>query len=869
MRNCPRFAVLWIALVAVSVSLQAQSGAAPRTGPGNPSAFHALPFGGACEPSWISTFGGMPGVDGSISGMAVYDDGHGDGPALFAGGGFTLAGDVKALNIARWNGTSWAPLGSGIDGGVDALAVFDDGSGPALYAGGSFTHAGGVTANSIARWDGSAWTALGSGVSGASTFRTVRALTVWDDGDGPALYVGGSFTSAGGVAASYLARWDGTSFSPVGGGLDSQVFSLTTFDSGAGAGLYVGGEFTHAGALSANCIAKWNGSSWSAFGVGMNNEVRAMAFYDEGHGGGPVLFAGGGFTLAGGVTAQRIARWDGAAWSPVVNGVRNGGHPAVNALAVFDDGSGVGSALYVGGAFDDAGSQPDANDIARWNGNFWSKLENGVDGTVLALATFDDGNGGGATLHIGGSFISAGTAAARSAAKWDGASWSSLGRGTSLDVRALAVLDDGQGPALYAGGAFKSIGGVAADRIAKWDGASWAPLGSGVDNVVSALAVYDDGAGPALYAAGSFSNAGGAPASRIAKWDGASWTPLGSGIQGVVYALCVYDDGSGPALYAGGTIFGAGGLGSGSIVRWNGASWSVPNSFGWRVKTLAVFDDGSGSGPWLYAGGDLDSSSNPGCIKRWNGGSWVGLGSGVRNDPNQGAYVSALAVYDDGLGGGRALYASGNFTHAGSGAANRIARWDGLAWSPLASGLGGFNGYALAVFDDGNGPALYAGGDFPSAGGAAAKHVARWNGVGWSELGGGVNGSVLALAVFDPPGATGPALIAGGSFSSPFDCVDAFIARWQGCHDTSAPTLQCPPGFVVREEPGSPPGESVTFTVTASDEVDPSPTVVCVPPSGSIFPPGTTSVSCTATDASGNQATCAFDVTVRTMTRVR
>jgi hypothetical protein len=41
----------------------------------------------------------------------------------------------------------------------------------------------------------------------------------------------------------------------------------------------------------------------------------------------------------------------------------------------------------------------------------------------------------------------------------------------------------------------------------------------------------------------------------------------------------------------------------------------------------------------------------------------------------------------------------------------------------------------------------------------------------------------------------------------------------------------------------------------------PATTVACVPPSGSAFPPGTTTVNCTATDASGNTATCSFAVT--------
>jgi len=39
--------------------------------------------------------------------------------------------------------------------------------------------------------------------------------------------------------------------------------------------------------------------------------------------------------------------------------------------------------------------------------------------------------------------------------------------------------------------------------------------------------------------------------------------------------------------------------------------------------------------------------------------------------------------------------------------------------------------------------------------------------------------------------------------------------------------------------------------------------VVCTPPSGSSFPVGTTTVTCTATDASGNTATCGFNIVVK------
>ena len=90
---------------------------------------------------------------------------------------------ANGSDVARWNGTNWSALGTGVYGGfVFALAAQPNGD---LVAAGSFTSVGGVSANRIARWDGAAWTALGSGANDA-----VRALCVFDDGGGPALHAG-------------------------------------------------------------------------------------------------------------------------------------------------------------------------------------------------------------------------------------------------------------------------------------------------------------------------------------------------------------------------------------------------------------------------------------------------------------------------------------------------------------------------------------------------------------------------------------------------------------------------------------------------------------------------------------------------------
>jgi len=297
-------------------------------------------------PRWLPTVGEPSGIVGELYDLLVFDDGSGS--ALYAAGFFSEAGVVQARGIARWDGRRWSPPGTGIGAyqGIIALEAFDDGGGPALYPGGKFTTAGGVASSHIARWNGDAWSALGAGTDGF-----VRSLAVFDDGSGPALCVGGEFTTAGGVAANRIARWDGASWSVLGSGVDDDVNALQVFDDGGGPDLYAGGRFTSAGGASAHGVARWNGSGWSALGGGLAGPLpfaNALTTYDDGSG--PALCVGGPFMSAGGVTANSVAAWDGAEWRAL-----ECGDPAasftpstqVRALAVFDDGH--GPALCAGG----------------------------------------------------------------------------------------------------------------------------------------------------------------------------------------------------------------------------------------------------------------------------------------------------------------------------------------------------------------------------------------------------------------------------------------------------------------------------------------------------------------------------------------
>lgn len=254
---------------------------------------------------------------GAVRALEAFDDGS--GPALYAGGSFLrLSPDQHLENVAKWDGVAWSDVGGGIWSSVNALIVFDDGTGPALYAGGRFQVAGGQPAARIAKWDGQTWTQVGGGMNS-----TVHALTVFDDGTGPALYAGGEFTLAGGVPVWRLAKWDGQEWSAIGGGMGGHdtptVLALTGFDDGTGPALYVGGSFTVTDGGHMNYIAKWNGKKWSSLSGGMNDRVRSFEVFDDGSG--PALYAGGDFTKAGGVHANRIAKWNGHQWSSLGGGV--------------------------------------------------------------------------------------------------------------------------------------------------------------------------------------------------------------------------------------------------------------------------------------------------------------------------------------------------------------------------------------------------------------------------------------------------------------------------------------------------------------------------------------------------------------------
>jgi hypothetical protein len=537
-----------------------------------------------CEPAWSDQFPASR-LDRWVWDLAVFDDGT--GPAVYAGGGFSVDNGDPADYIASLDGNVWKQVGGGLDSDGWALAACQEcpDPGPNLYAGGGFGEAGGVPVSNVARWDGTAWSALGSGVTGAPLGWVFDLIVAPDvSGRSSVLYAGGFFHGAGDSDAEHVAKWDGSTWTALGNGVDDlgiRTFEVDDEESPSAPTLYAGGEFRTAGSIPARSVAAWDGAQWSGLGEGLEGRIDSLALYDDGSGAGARLHAGG---------AAIIAVWDEESWQTVGGGVAG----PVCALGVHDDGT--GPALYVGGFFETAGGVPVTN-IARWDGSSWSAVGDGLPGgdapstcAVWDMVTFDDG--GGNALYAGGSFRFD-PEVERGVARWDGIAWSPLPDLPGLVV-ALAVYDDGQGsgPGLYAGGYFSAtVDGADLVHIARWDGTSWSDVGAPFDEPpythVSALAVYDDGtgAGPALYVGGTFHEIGGGVANLIAAWDGTTWSALGAGLGDTeggfppeVDALAVFDDGAGQgaALFAGGRFLTAGGLDSWNVAKWGGCAGPPP-----------------------------------------------------------------------------------------------------------------------------------------------------------------------------------------------------------------------------------------------------------------------------------------------------
>jgi hypothetical protein len=252
--------------------------------------------------------------------------------SLIIGGGFRLFNGTTTVNgrLARWNGQTqaWDVLAN-----VNATQPFPVNAffvrNNQLVVGGSMANINGVSTGNVATWDGTTRASIGANMPG-----TVWRLASYQ-GD---LYAGATSSSLG------VARWSGTAWQPLGAGLQGNrdVYDMNVHNGK----LYVTGTFTSAGNVAATArIAAWNGSAWSALSsVGRPSDSSSSFYQFEAFGNDLAIGFNSGASLAAGFLYNEI---DG--WRPLP-GFKQGA-TALSELAFIDDSLFLGGLTEVPGQF--------------------------------------------------------------------------------------------------------------------------------------------------------------------------------------------------------------------------------------------------------------------------------------------------------------------------------------------------------------------------------------------------------------------------------------------------------------------------------------------------------------------------------------
>ena len=581
---------------------------------------------------WWDGFG-SPTTDGYVFTATEFQG------SLVIAGQFSRIGDVQANSIARWDGSRWTPLGAGIKAGQVLTLIVDHGD---LVAGGSFWTAGGSEAKSIARWDGSDWSAIGSGFQDEMARpATVFALESYDD-----TLVAAVETPQGDhllPSRSGVSRWNGSEWLPLGPSANGRVSSLAVLDKQ----LFVGGSFDSIGGVPAACVARWDGSRWSAMGGGVGlSWGPANVFALSVHSG--QLFAGGSFNSADGSPVGNVAIWGGTAWQPAGSGLLNGVSTFAtqrdtlfagggNAIArwngqdwdfpapplagtpgglvpIGDDLIAVGSIV----AFNPGEDHPAALSVARLSAGRWQAINSltgrmhgvvgyGGEGTdILSMVAYRG--------HIvaAGSFRYAGAPPdwidVRDLAEWDGSRWSQF----PLPPRVSQIVDLlAQGDTLYASGSFQpqpsGDSSYSYTSVYRFDGEQWAPLGAGPPSYVLAMTLYQ---GDLYVAEAQFSPN---PETHIRRWTGVGWDLIGTALGStfpIVMALVEHEG----KLIAAGRFLTMNGVPAADIAEWDGLAWRqsgpgfpTPSTY----YSEAIVRDLSVVGGQLFAAGEAVAMKPP------------------------------------------------------------------------------------------------------------------------------------------------------------------------------------------------------------------------------------------------------------------
>lgn len=303
---------------------------------------------------------------------------------LYVGGTFT--GGVSYL--AKYNSAlgTWEQVGSGVNGPVYALAFYKNN----LYVGGSFSLAGGQAAKNIVSISSNgSYSLVSDGLNG-------QVNCLYQAADSSKLYVGGAFTASGG-GGTPLARMASivtNAWAALGTNLSSPVNTITEHTVGANKKVYVGTDNV------STPVYEYSGSTWTSLSGITGGKVNALA-------------SAFGYLYAGGEFSQPtfcISKWDGTSWGTATT--------VLNAVSYIHSFYKMNSSLIVGGTFSNVGVGSAATNIAK------------IDGANIPFkAVLSSGTIGGPAKAINlqaGKLIAAGN-------------WSSAGNNVSITSTTIGV----------------------------------------------------------------------------------------------------------------------------------------------------------------------------------------------------------------------------------------------------------------------------------------------------------------------------------------------------------------------------------------------------------------------------------------------
>lgn len=642
-----------------------------------------------------------------------------------------------------------------------------------LIVGGFLRQAGTHPVSGIARWTGTDWAPLGAGVGDAFTLTILNdqlyagdwlnQVSRWDGQSWTRLppltldhlealeVVGGQLVASGSLGPNgRVYRFDGTRWIQLGPDFNATVTALGSYVGE----LIAGGSFTSGGGATINGIARWDGAAWQPLGEGIDpaayNGVGAIAEY------GGKLIVGGWFNSCSRVATPGLAAWDGQSWSAL---------PGVPP-AYVEDLLVVNGRLYVAGGF---GS--DWSSVGSWDGANWRSEDLGQ--WTLALAPYAGG------VAAAGGFASAGCPSPKTlfgAATLGASGWSALERwdDTMHGLAMNAGAGDARHMVEYRGelivqGFFSHAGSPPGwkpfQSLARWTNGDWQAIPGAMPCPNTIAAIGND-----LIAAGYYS--GWSPEGAlngVGRWDGTNWHPMGSGVSGWPQVIAEFQG----HVYMGGHFtLNATGLAT-TLAYFDGAEWQAvpgaPSAAQYNeVGVKALVPDGN----LLFVGGNFtgpDGLSSQG-VAAWDGAAWHDVGGGVAGD------VAALQLYRGDL------YAGGTMFNAYGSFAGGLSRWDGSAWHSM--GLASYQVSALGIYGSRLVVGSLAGGDNVAPGSIG---ITAWDGTSWSGFGTGLSGFAESFCQ------VGGDLYVGGMFDRAGDQPSFGIARWGGNASQPDPITGPPP----------------------------------------------------------------------------